>query len=143
MGCVDKTVVVAEALSSVELSSVDMAVTSVSRCVVVVVVVLLLLLLLLLFPSHSMFSTTAVATVVQLSTSSPRAFFATHPSRVLFAFVFSDIGECLKHEYSFSTLVDHSKSISKDNGFSRGLAGDDPQYQFYHQGTLSITYPNR
>ena len=140
MGCVDKTVVVAEALSSVELSSVDMAVTSVSRCVVVV---LLLLLLLLLFPSHSMFSTTAVATVVQLSTSSPRAFFATHPSRVLFAFVFSDIGECLKHEYSFSTLVDHSKSISKDNGFSRGLAGDDPQYQFYHQGTLSITYPNR
>ena len=144
MGCVDKTVVVSEAL---QLSSVDMAVTSVSRCVVVVVVVvvllLLLLLLLLLFPSHSMFSTTAVATVVQLSTSSPRAFFATHPSRVLFAFVFSDIGECLKHEYSFSILVDHSKSISKDNGFSRGLAGDDPQYQFYHQATLSITYPNR
>ena len=140
MGCVDKTVVVAEALSSVELSSVDMAVTSVSRCVVVVVVLLLLLLLLLLlFPSHSMFSTTAVATVVQLSTSSPRAFFANHPSSVPFAFFFSDIGECLKHVYSFSTLVDHSK----DNGFSRGLAGDDPEYQFYHQATLSITYPNR
>ena len=34
MGCVDKTVVVLEAL---QLSSVDMAVTSVSRCVVVVV----------------------------------------------------------------------------------------------------------
>ena len=144
MGSVDKAVVAevvssSPSRSSVELRSVDMAVTSVSRCVVVV----MLLLLLLLFPSHSMFSTTAVATVVQLSTSSPRAFFATHPSRVLFAFVFSDIGECLKHEYSFSTLVDHSKSISKDNGFSRGLAGDDPQYQFYHQGTLSITYPNR
>ena len=42
MGCVDKTVVVSEAL---QLSSVDMAVTSVSRCVVVVVVVVLLLLL--------------------------------------------------------------------------------------------------
>ena len=45
MGCVDKTVVVSEAL---QLSSVDMAVTSVSRCVVVVVVVVVLLLLLLL-----------------------------------------------------------------------------------------------
>ena len=96
MGCVDKTVVVAEALSSVELRSVDMAVTSVSRCVVVVVVVvllLLLLLLLLLFPSHSMFWVTAVATVVQLSTPSCRVFFATHPSSVPFAFFFSDIGE--------------------------------------------------
>ena len=108
MGCVDKTVVVAEAVSSVELSSVDMAVTSVSRCVVVVVVVLLLLLLLLLllFPSHSMFSTTVVATVVQPSTSSPRFFFATHPSSVPVAFFFSVIGECLKHQYSFSTLVE-------------------------------------
>ena len=105
MGCVDKTVVVSEAL---QLSSVDMAVTSVSRCVVVVVVVLLLLLLLLLllFPSHSMFSTTVVATVVQPSTSSPRFFFATHPSSVPVAFFFSVIGECLKHQYSFSTLVE-------------------------------------
>ena len=103
MGCVDKTVVVSEAL---QLSSVDMAVTSVSRCVVVVVVVvvllLLLLLLLLLFPSHSMFSTTVVATVVQPSTSSPRFFFATHPSSVPVAFFFSVIGECLKHQYSFT-----------------------------------------
>ena len=103
MGCVDKTVVVSEAL---QLSSVDMAVTSVSRCVVVVVVLLLLLLLLLLFPSHSMFSTTVVATVVQPSTSSPRFFFATHPSSVPVAFFFSVIGECLKHQYSFSTLVE-------------------------------------
>ena len=105
MGRVDKTVVVAEAVSSVELSSVDMAVMSVSRCVVVVVV-LLLLLLLLLFPSHSMFSTAVVATVVQPSTSSPRFFFATHPSSVPVAFFFSVIGECLKHQYSFSTLVE-------------------------------------
>jgi len=90
MGCVDKTVVVAEAVSSVELSSVDMAVTSVSRCVVVVVVVLLLLLL--LFPSHSMFWAAAVATVVQLSTSSSRVFFATHPSSGPIAFFFDDIG---------------------------------------------------
>ena len=89
MGCVDKTVVVAEALSSVELSSVDMAVTSVSRCVVVVVVVVLLL---LLFPSHSMFWAAAVATVVQLSTSSSRVFFATHPSSGPIAFFFDDIG---------------------------------------------------
>ena len=88
MGCVDKTVVVAEAVSSVELSSVDMAVTSVSRCVVVVVVVLLLLLL----PSHSMFWAAAVATVVQLSTSSSRVFFATHPSSGPIAFFFDDIG---------------------------------------------------
>ena len=92
MGCVDKTVVVAEAVSSVELSSVDMAVTSISRCVVVVVVVLLLLLLLLLFPSHSMFWAAAVATVVQLSTSSSRVFFATHPSSGPIAFFFDDIG---------------------------------------------------
>ncbi|MCS5670721.1 MAG: hypothetical protein NZ577_02575 [Vicinamibacterales bacterium] len=93
MGCVDKTVVVAEAVSSVELSSVDMAVTSVSRCVVVVVVVVvLLLLLLLLFPSHSMFWAAAVATVVQLSTSSSRVFFATHPSSGPIAFFFDDIG---------------------------------------------------
>ena len=90
MGCVDKTVVVAEAVSSVELSSVDMAVTSVSRCVVVVVVVLLVLLL--LFPSHSMFWAAAVATVVQLSTSSSRVFFATHPSSGPIAFFFDDIG---------------------------------------------------
>ena len=102
MGCVDKTVVVAEALSSVELSSVDMAVTSVSRCVVVVVVVVVvLLLLLLLFPSHSMFWAAAVATVVQLSTSSSRAFFANHPSSGPIAFFFDDIGDSLKHEYSF------------------------------------------
>ena len=86
MRCVDKTVVVAEAVSSVELSSVDMAVTSVSRCVVVVVV------LLLLFPSHSMFWAAAVATVVQLSTSSSRVFFATHPSSGPIAFFFDDIG---------------------------------------------------
>ena len=96
MGCVDKTVVVSEAL---QLSSVDMAVTSVSRCVVVVVV--LLLLLLLLFPSHSMFWAAAVATVVQLSTSSSRAFFANHPSSGPIAFFFDDIGDSLKHEYSF------------------------------------------
>ena len=112
MGCVDKTVVVAEALSSVELSSVDMAVTSVSGCVVVVV-----LLLLLLFPSHSIFSTTAVATAVQLSTSSSRAFFATQPSSVPFAFFFDDIGECLKHEYSFSTPWTTLKTM----GFLEGL----------------------
>ena len=116
MGCVDKTVVAAEVVSSsASRSSVELtAVISVSRCVVGAV---LLLLLLLLFPSHSMFSTTAVATVVQLSTSSPRAFFATHPSRVLFAFVFSDIGECLKHEYSFSTPWTTLKTM----GFLEGL----------------------
>ena len=72
MGCVDKTVVVSEAL---QLSSVEMAVTSVSRCVGVVEVAVLLLLpqllllLLLLFPSPSMFSTTVVATVVQHASS--------------------------------------------------------------------------
>ena len=140
MGCVDKTVVVAEALSSVELSSVDMAVTSVSGCVVVVVV-LLLLLLLLLFPSHSMFWAAAVATVVQLSTSSSRVFFATHPSSGPIAFFFDDIGECTEARVFF--LVFSWSTTIKHNGFSRGLAGDDPRYQFYHQVTLSITYPNR
>ena len=85
--------------------------------VVVVVVVLLLLLLLLLFPSHSMFWATAVATVVQLSTSSSRAFFATQPSSVPFAFFFDDIGECLKHEYSFSTPWTTLKTM----GFLEGL----------------------
>ena len=109
MGCVDKTVVVAEVVSSspsrssVELRSVDMAVTSVSRCVVVVML-LLLLLLLLLFPSHSMFWAAAVATVVQLSTSSSRVFFATHPSSGPIAFFFIDLAIVL-FEYSFSIFM--------------------------------------
>ena len=104
MGCVDKTVVVAEAVSSVELSSVDMAVASVSRCVV-----LLLLLLLLLFPSHSMFWAAAVATAVQLSTSSSRAFFvAIHPSSDPFAFFFIDLAIVL-FEYSFSIFIKVTK----------------------------------
>ena len=109
MGCVDKTVVVAEVVSSspsrssVELRSVDMAVTSVSRCVVVVM--LLLLLLLLLFPSHSMFWAAAVATAVQLSTSSSRAFFvAIHPSSDPFALFFIDLAIVL-FEYSFSIFM--------------------------------------
>ena len=103
MGCVDKAVVVAEVVSSsasrssAELRSVDMAVTSVCRCVVVAawVAVLLVLLLLLLFPSHSIIWAAAAATVVQLSTSSPRGFFAKYPSSVPFAFFF-DIGERAK-----------------------------------------------
>jgi len=102
MGSVDKAAVAevvssSPSRSSVELRSVDMAATSVSRCVVVV----MLLLLLLLFPSHSMFWAAAVATVVQLSTSSSRAFFANHPSSGPIAFFFDDIGDSLKHEYSF------------------------------------------
>ena len=98
MGCVDKAVVVAEVVSSsvprvsAELRSVDMAVTSVSRCVVVAAWVAVLLLLLLLFPSHSMFWAAAAATVAQLSTSPSRGFFANHPRSVSFAFCF-DIGD--------------------------------------------------
>ena len=98
MGCVDKAVVVAEVVSSsasrssAELRSVDMAVTSVCRCVVVAAWVAVLL---LLFPSHSIIWAAAAATVVQLSTSSPRGFFAKYPSSVPFAFFF-DIGERAK-----------------------------------------------
>ena len=84
-----------------------MAVTSVSRCVVgaVLPLLLLLLLLLLLFPSHSMFWAAAVATAVQLSTSSSRAFFvAIHPSSDPFAFFFIDLAIVL-FEYSFSIFM--------------------------------------
>jgi len=126
MGCVDKTVVAAEVVSSsASRSSVELtAVISVSRCVVGAV--LLLLLLLLLFPSHSMFWAAAVATVVQLPTSSSRAFFVTnHPTSVPFAFFF--MGDW-RHGCTSILLVFSSKSPkyhSKHNGFSRGLAGDD------------------
>ena len=117
MEYVDKAVVVAEVVSSsasrlsAELRPVDMAVTSVSRCVMVVMLLLLLLLLLLLFPSHSMFWAAAVATVVQLSTSSSRAFFANHPSSVSFAFCFG-IGDPDVRARVLSILLVFSKSTT-------------------------------
>ena len=119
MEYVDKAVVVAEVVSSsasrlsAELRPVDMAVTSVSRCVVVGVVAawVAVLLLLLLFPSHSMFWAAAVATVVQLSTSSSRAFFANHPSSVSFAFCFG-IGDPDVRARVLSILLVFSKSTT-------------------------------